>query len=107
VLNGSDAWDATVKVQTTASPSNLSVNADVLSWDAVDGAICYVVTKNGVVSSITTSTSVGFESNSMYSVTAVSEYGALSIPAFKGGTSTQTFENNLPSIKSAFVSELY
>ena len=78
VLGGADSWDATLKPQTTASPTNLTVNNGSLSWDVVDGAICYLVVKNGVTSSFTTTHSIT-ASVGTFDVIAVSEFGALSV----------------------------
>ncbi len=103
VLSGSDSWDATVKPQTTASPTNLVINSGTLSWDAVDGAVCYLVVKNGLTSTFTTSPSVT-AANGSYEVTAVSEFGALStkssltISDISTGMTSGT--ENLPSLKS-------
>ncbi|MDD2797258.1 MAG: pectinesterase family protein [Bacteroidales bacterium] len=80
VLGGGDSWDATLKPQTTAMVENVVVSNDGITWNAVDGAICYVVLKDEVVIgfSSTTNYSTTYSDGSVYKVIAVSEFGALS-----------------------------
>jgi len=109
VLSGSDSWDATLKPQTTASPANLAVNSGVLGWDAVDGAVCYVVVKDGLVSSFTTSTSIS-ATNGIYDIVAVSEFGALSAKSSLTisdlGTGLTKDVVKLPSLKSNVIDQV-
>lgn len=103
VLSGADAWDASLKPETTAAPAHLTLNVSALSWDAVEGAVNYVIVKDGHVFGFTTSTSIDITSNGTYDVAAVSEFGALSsttsIVILSLGIDSK-FENpNLPTIK--------
>ncbi|MDO9635292.1 MAG: pectinesterase family protein [Paludibacter sp.] len=103
VLGGSDSWDATVKAETTSTPENLIVNLGVLSWTSVDGSICYIVLRNGIVHTYTTETSILVNEQDIYSVIAVSNYGALSVAASKDLTATSTIESFLPALTSNLV----
>jgi hypothetical protein len=77
VLSGGDSWDASLKTEQTSAPANLSLNSNTLSWDATEGAVCYVILKDGVFVQQITTTSIT-ASNGLYEIMAVSEHGALS-----------------------------
>ena len=87
VLGGDDAWNPAVLCEATAAP-RVSVSAGELVWEAVPYAICYVVTKNGVVTEFTTECRCAYEEGAAYSVQAANEYGALS-PAGQIGSDTK------------------
>lgn len=80
VLGGADAWDATLKGQQTASISGMALINNILSWGQVEGALCYLVFKNGAFITQTTATSIAVTSGT-YNLVAVSEFGALSEPS--------------------------
>ena len=77
VLGGGDSWDASLKTEQTSAPTNLSLSTNTLSWDATEGAVCYVILKDGVFAQQITATSI-IASNGLYEIMAVSEHGALS-----------------------------
>ncbi|MFZ4583568.1 MAG: T9SS type A sorting domain-containing protein, partial [Paludibacter sp.] len=77
VLGGGDSWDASLKTEQTSAPANLSLNTNTLSWDATEGAICYIILKDDAFLQQTTATSLT-ASNDTYEIMAVSEHGALS-----------------------------
>ena len=108
VLGGADSWDASVKPQTTASPGNVAVTNANLTWDAVDGAICYIVVKNGQINSTTTSNSVSATIGA-YDVIAVSQYGALSAKSSLYisdlGTGLTGSTAKLPALKSTLIQQ--
>ncbi len=108
VLGGADSWDPTLKPQTTASPVNIAVSSGNLGWDAVDGAICYVVMKDGQLSNITTSNSVSATIGT-YDIMAVSEFGALSAKSSLTvtglGTGLTGNISKLPSMKSNVIQQ--
>ncbi len=103
VLGGTDSWDATVKAETTSSPENLIINHGVLSWTPVDGAICYIVVSHASVHAFTTETTIPVDEQTVYSVIAVSKYGALSVAASNDLTATSTIESVFPALKSNLV----
>jgi len=85
VLGGADDWNAITKTLTTPAPANVTLTGQTLTWDNVDGAICYVILEDGVVKGFTTTPSYEYESvPASYGVIAVAEFGALSEV---GGTS--------------------
>jgi len=108
VVAGADAWDASLKPQTTASPSNLIVSSNNLSWNVVEGAISYIILKDGLVNTFTTATTIPV-TNGLYDVIAVSEFGALSSNAsiqISGLVSVLEVRNEiLPSLKSNIIIE--
>ena len=83
VLGGADSWDAGIKTETTSTIQNIGVNGGLMSWDAVDGAICYIIAKNGQVELITTETQLNIDVASVYSITPVSMFGALGVPSLQ------------------------
>ena len=108
VLGGADSWDATLKPQTTASAANLVVTSGNLRWDVVDGAICYIVLKDGQISNITTSNSVSAAIGT-YDVIAVSEFGALSAKSSLSvtdlGTGLIGNTSKFPALKSTVIQQ--
>jgi pectin methylesterase-like acyl-CoA thioesterase len=93
VTSGSDGWDPKAQIIPTSAPANLKKVSDGLTWDATPYAICYVVEKNGKVIGFPTTnayTDAAYSSTATYKVTAVSEFGALSVSAIaSNGTTTQ------------------
>jgi len=77
VLSGADSWNAFEKTEQTALPANIVLNSNILSWDAVEGAICYLIFRNDEFLLQTTSKSIQV-TNGIYHIVAVSESGALS-----------------------------
>ncbi|WP_243349325.1 pectinesterase family protein [Parabacteroides sp. FAFU027] len=78
VTKGTDGWDPKVKTEKTEAPV-VTVSGSSVSWNAVDYAICYVVTLNGKVVNVNTSTSYQPMTSGAVKVQAVSEFGALSV----------------------------
>jgi len=82
VLSGTDKWDPRRVVEQVSIPSNLTAEANTLKWDQNPYAICYVISKDGKITAITTD--AVFEDKSAlagtytYNVQAVNEYGGLS-----------------------------
>ena len=79
VLSGSDNWQPVIKTEECAAPIAKLENGNI-SWEPVDYAICYVVTHNDDVVSITTEPSVDVDAEKPagYFVQAVNEFGGLS-----------------------------
>lgn len=99
VLAGADSWDAVRKTETTSTIRNIGVNGGLMSWDSVDGAICYIIAKDGELESIIMQTQYLIDERYVYKVTPVSEYGALGVPAEVGLTSVQPVVDDLPGLK--------
>ena len=75
-------WNPLPIVEKTAAPVLSAGENGSISWQAVDYAICYVVTVNGKVVNFPTATSIsGLAEGDVVSVQSVSENGALSEPS--------------------------
>ena len=70
-------WNPLPIVEKTAKPV-LSQTAGVVTWQADDYAICYVVTVNGKPVAFPTETSYAANNGDVITVQSVNEYGALS-----------------------------
>lgn len=78
VLGGTDNWMPGTFTERVANPVAKADKA-ILSWSAVEYAICYIVSRDGKVVGFTTSTSYDMAGmNGEYSVQAANEYGGLS-----------------------------
>ncbi len=78
VLNGSDSWMPSYSTERVAAPV-ITLDGGVISWPAVDFAICYVVSCNGMVVGFTTQP--GYHTDALsgtYTVQAANELGGLS-----------------------------
>lgn len=85
VLGGSDSWEAIDETKQCAAPAHVAQRGSTLSWDAVDGARCYVIFKDGAYVDNTTATSYDIDATANYSVCAVNQNGFLGA---KSGTAT-------------------
>lgn len=99
VTSGSDGWDPRAKTESTEAPV-ISASKNILTWNKVDFAICYVIIRDSKVIGFTTTTTytdttaVSGKTYS-YSVLAANEFGSLSKASnsVNGGldVSAQTF----------------
>lgn len=80
VCGQDDAWNPELICEPCASPV-VTFTRDKLSWQPVDYAICYVVSKGNEVIGFTTSTNYPVTVDGLYKVQAVNEYGGLSLPS--------------------------
>lgn len=84
ILKSGDDWDPRLIAEAPELPKNVSISNNVLSWDVVNYARLYVITRNKVVigfsltNEYTDHTAVQ-GNNYTYEVQASSEYGALSL----------------------------
>lgn len=85
VLGGSDSWEAIDETKQCAAPAHVAQRGSTLSWDAVEGARCYVIFKDGAYVDNTTATSYDIDATANYSVCAVNQNGGLGA---KSGTAT-------------------
>lgn len=77
VCGQDDAWNPELTCEPCAAPV-VTISKGTLSWQPVDFAICYVVSKDGKVVDITTSTSCQIPGSGNYKVQSVNEFGGLS-----------------------------
>jgi hypothetical protein len=110
VLGGSDSWVAETKTEATAAPSNLKADGANLTWDAVEGAICYGIrVDNSTFFSTTTNSVQLVEGSRKYYVVAYSEYGAMSddseISVDYNTNALNDVSQVLPFIKNTIVSD--
>lgn len=80
IIPGADNWNPRQFFEPIAAPENVRKDKGILSWDACDYAICYLVLQNDSVIDITTQcqsvVDTSAESNN-FAVKAVNEYGSL------------------------------
>ncbi len=84
VLSGSDYWNPREIMEAVNAPANLSIVEGVMSWEAVQYAMCYVVLKNGAALDFTTDctyTIADYSESDTYTVRAANEYGSLGAKA--------------------------
>lgn len=80
VLCGTDAWDAPAQCRQLAAPTKLTLDNNILEWQAVENARCYVICKNGVYLACTTATKYeldNVEAGATYSVSAANQMGGI------------------------------
>ena len=82
VLGGNDSWEAIDETQQCAAPSHVSLLGTTLSWDAVEGARCYVIFKDGAYVDNTTATSYHVDATGNYAVCAANLNGGLGAKAY-------------------------
>ena len=97
VMGGEDNWQTNLMCEPCDKPVVKS-NGKKLVWEPVPYAICYVVTKNGVVVGFTTETSFdGYAEGETWQVQAVNEYGGLSAKADVNSSATNISESSSPA----------
>ena len=95
VMGGEDNWQPDLMCEPCDKPVVKS-NGTKLVWEAVPYAICYVVTKDGVVAGFTTETSFdGYTEGETWQVQAVNEYGGLSAKADVNSSATNISESSI------------
>ena len=95
VMGGEDNWQPDLMCEPCDKPVVKS-NGTKLVWEAVPYAICYVVTKDGVVAGFTTGTSFdGYTEGETWQVQAVNEYGGLSAKADVNSSATNISESSI------------
>ena len=76
VLGGSDSWDAIDETRQCEAPVLSGADGN-LSWNAVDGAMLYVVLKDGAYLDNVTTTSFAAPADGVYTVKAANKNGGL------------------------------
>lgn len=80
IVSGNDNWNPRSLIETIGIPQNVTISENVLSWEAVPYAICYVILRNNEVIGFTTETSytdAASKDNDEYCIQAVNEAGSL------------------------------
>ena len=107
VLKGTDNWDPLPLMEKTDAPATVTLGSTgVVSWDAVQYAISYVVLRNNVVIGFTTHlsfTDVDYDAKAVYSVIAVAESGTLSVATQAGNDVGTDVKNVINEVKARFV----
>lgn len=89
VIGGTDSWDAAAYTVKTAKPELTYANGK-LTWNAVDGARCYVIFVDGEYVANTTANEYNVnDEDGMWSVRAANEMGGLGEESNKINVSTQ------------------
>lgn len=97
VMGGEDNWQPDLICEPCDKPVVKS-DGKKLMWEPVPYAICYVVTKDGVVVGFTTETSFdGYAEGESWQVQAVNEYGGLSAKADVNSSATNISESSNPA----------
>ena len=97
VIGGEDNWQPNLMCEPCDKPVVKS-DGKKLVWEPVPYAICYVVTKDGVVVGFTTETSFdGYAEGETWQVQAVNEYGGLSAKADVNSSATNISESSNPA----------
>ena len=97
VMGGEDNWQPNLMCEPCDKPVVKS-DGKKLVWEPVPYAICYVVTKDGVVVGFTTETSFdGYAEGETWQVQAVNEYGGLSAKADVNSSATNISESSNPA----------
>ena len=77
-----NSWNPKEYMETPlASPSNVNLSGNTLTWDAVSGAAGYLIFMNGNYAGQTTDTTVtltNIDESNIYTVKTVSQYGTVS-----------------------------
>lgn len=105
IIPGADNWNPRQFFEPIAAPENVRKNKDILSWEACDYAICYLVLQNDSVVDITTQCQSVVDASAKsdsFTVKAVNEYGSLgpSSTAQDGtsGSNTLADDNHHPDM---------
>ena len=88
VMSGNDGWAPQTLTAQMAAPT-LTASDGMLQWNAIDGAYCYVVCKNGTAVAFTSDTSYSFSddlANNQFTVRAANTMGGLGEPSNGIGT---------------------
>ena len=97
VMGGEDNWQPNLMCEPCDKPVVKS-DGKKLVWEPVPYAICYVVTKDGIVVGFTTETSFyGYAEGETWQVQAVNEYGGLSAKADVNSSATNISESSSPA----------
>lgn len=97
VMGGEDNWQPDLICEPCDKPV-VKLDGKKLVWEPVPYAICYVVTKDGVVVGFTTETSFdGYAEGETWHVQAVNEYGGLSAKADVNSSTTDISESSNPA----------
>ena len=97
VMGGEDNWQPNLMCEPCDKPVVKS-DGKKLVWEPVPYAICYVVTKDGIVVGLTTETSFdGYAEGETWQVQAVNEYGGLSAKADINSSATNISESSNPA----------
>ena len=97
VMGGEDNWQPNLMCEPCDKPVVKS-DGKKLVWEPVPYAICYVVTKDGIVVGFTTETSFdGYAEGETWHVQAVNEYGGLSAKADVNSSATNISESSSPA----------
>lgn len=97
VMGGEDNWQPNLMCEPCDKPVVKS-DGKKLVWEPVPYAICYVVTKDGIVVGFTTETSFdGYAEGETWQVQAVNEYGGLSAKADINSSATNISESSSPA----------
>ncbi len=102
VVGGDDGWDPTLYTKQMEAPT-VSAEGNVISWNDIENALCYVVFCNGKYAGQTTETSFTCVEKGTYTVCAANEMGGLG--AVSAGNATDI--NQVNADKTAQTEQVY
>ncbi len=102
VVGGDDGWDPTLYTKQMEAPT-VSAEGNVISWNDIENALCYVVFCNGKYAGQTTETSFTCVDKGIYTVCAANEMGGLG--AVSAGNATDI--NQVNADKASQTEQVY
>ena len=103
VLSGNDNWEPTLMTEPCDIPIP-TISSDKLKWNAVDYAICYVVSRGDQVIGFTTDCEYTVPQAGVYKVQSVNEFGGLSKAATAISTSIESVNKDVTVVNVQFYS---
>ena len=94
VLSGSDNWEPALMTEACDMP-NATIASDKIVWNAVDYAICYVITCDEKIIGFTTDCEYTMPQSGSYKVQSVNEFGGLSKAATVVPTSIESVDRDV------------
>ena len=102
VMSGKDQWQPELLCEACDAPV-VKTEGNVISWQPVPYAICYVITKGDKVVAFTTECEYATDGSADYKVQAANEYGGLSTySTAEGSTSIAVQSYNLTTAQSLY-----
>lgn len=102
VLSGNDTWQPAIMTEACEAPVAL-LRDNLIDWQPVPYAICYVVSRNGQVVAFTQETSYAVDDDAEYTVQSVNEYGGLSIASKAGETTAiESVSDEMPESNTCY-----
>ena len=103
VLSGSDNWEPALMTEACEMPA-VTISLNKIEWNAVDYAICYVISCGDEVIGFTTDSEYTVPQAGVYKVQSVNEFGGLSKAATAVATSIDSVHQDAAVVSVQFYS---